>query len=109
MIYNDGPEMDEKLRIVKCPRCENEAFENDDKFCPVCGLSLYNYCFGDEQHINKGNARYCVYCGERTVFQFEKILKPYTTVLKEQRQQYLKEETEERGFIFDFSKDDVPF
>ncbi len=107
MFYNDGPEMDENLRITKCPRCANEIFDDDAEFCQVCGLSLFNYCIGQpiyddygnleghgEVHKNKGNARFCKYCGTETVYTQEGILREFHVVLEEARQK---------------SIDDIPF
>lgn len=30
----------------KCPRCENEEINSEDKFCPVCATYLRNICIG---------------------------------------------------------------
>ena len=30
----------EGIRMNKCPRCKNENFNKDPKYCPMCGASL---------------------------------------------------------------------
>lgn len=96
MIYNDGYETDRDLRFVRCPKCGNEEYSEDAKFCRICGLSAYNECegspeygdFGDvvdlHVHKNVGNARYCESCGKPTMLLKEKLLKPYTEVQAKQ-------------------------
>lgn len=96
MIYNDGPEMDENLRITKCPRCGNTEFDDDAEYCQICGLPLYNYCLGEEiysatgnyegtgpRHKNLGNARFCKHCGARTEYLEQSILKHYEEARKD--------------------------
>ena len=88
MIYNDGYETDNNLRFVHCPRCGNEEYSQEARFCRICGLPVYNECEGiydqDEGmyqiHRNPGNARYCEFCGQPTMLLKEKLLKPYTAV-----------------------------
>lgn len=91
MIYNDGFETDENLRFVKCPRCGNEEFSSDAKFCRICGLPVFNECEGSQEfdsfgnvtsfyHRNPGNARYCEQCGKPTMLYKETLLKPYKDV-----------------------------
>ena len=29
MIYNDGFQMDDNLRVTKCPKCGNEQFDDE--------------------------------------------------------------------------------
>ena len=107
MFYNDGPEMDENMRIIRCPRCGNEIFDDDAEYCQICGLALYNYCVGqliyddfgnvegrDKQHKNKGNARYCKYCGAETTYVQEGILRDFHVVIEEAQQKEI---------------DDIPF
>lgn len=119
MYYNDGPEMDENLRITKCPRCENEIFDEDAEFCQICGLSLYNKCVRAEihdeegnfvgygqEHRNKGNARFCKICGAKTTYNVEGILKDYVTVLAEIRS--ISSEND-KGFSSQIDDDDIPF
>lgn len=105
MIYNDGVGVDENLRFVKCPKCGNEEYSADAKFCRICGFSAFNECEGSPEydsfgnvvdfnvHKNVGNARYCEYCGKPTALLTEKLLRPYTEVLAEQE--------DEEPFSFD--------
>ena len=99
MFYNDGPEMDDNLKIKKCPRCENELFDDDADYCQICGLPLHNYCLGQPEydrygniegygnrHKNKGNARYCKTCGSETSYKQEGVLREFHIVLEEAHQ-----------------------
>ena len=92
MIYNDGYEVDENLKFVKCPRCGNEQYSDGARYCRICGFYVYNECEGDfdrdeygnqgefQIHRNMGNARYCEFSGQPTILFKEKLLKPYTEV-----------------------------
>ncbi|NWO20627.1 hypothetical protein HW273_01730 [Oribacterium sp. oral taxon 102] len=96
MIYNDGYEVDENLKFVKCPKCGNEQYSDGARYCRICGFYVYNECEGDfdrdeygnqgEYHIhrNLGNARFCEFCGQPTMLFKEKLLKPYTEVQTEE-------------------------
>ena len=90
MRYNDGIPMGEDMRVTRCPRCENEEFDDEADFCRICGLSRFNRCEGFENdsgyqsevvyHNNYGNARYCERCGMRTTFLLEGFLKPFENI-----------------------------
>ncbi|HHX23710.1 MAG TPA: hypothetical protein GX723_06835 [Thermoanaerobacterales bacterium] len=95
MIYDDGVEMNEDMRVSTCPRCENEEFSEEAEYCRICGLRAYNYCEGEPEydwngyqtdthyHRNPSNARYCETCGNPTIFFKEKILRPWKDVNNE--------------------------
>lgn len=80
MIYDDGIQLNVDNKVVKCPKCGNSNIEDDEKYCSICGLMLYNECLSDNEdnyncfYNNPGNARYCVYCGSETYFLREGIL-----------------------------------
>lgn len=85
MIYSKI-EMDENNRPLSCPVCGNEQYIDNAEYCQICGTSIYNNC-SDYNNTNypcekgihlSGDARYCPYCGERTTFNINKLLKPYT-------------------------------
>ena len=78
MIYSETIKMDESGRLTECPRCENEEFSANAKFCRICGLPLFNCC-SDEMcgTMNPVNARFCEICGAPTVFNTIGVLKPY--------------------------------
>lgn len=93
MIYNDGVEIDDKRRVVKCPCCNNAQFTDDARFCRICGQLLFNCCEGswDEDangygngdtvfHNNPGNARFCEICGKKTQYFIDGFLKPWGDV-----------------------------
>lgn len=87
MIYTDGVPMDEKKRVLYCPRCKNQEIDSDAEYCHICGLSLYNVCVSDwnddrPQHQNSSNARYCKICGRPTEYHLQNILRSYEEVMK---------------------------
>lgn len=113
MIYNDGVQTDEELRVKFCPRCENEVLSTHAEYCKICGLRLYNYCTGkitedpyhnspleSEKHLNKSDARYCESCGESTLYGQENLLKTWEDLKKK------REETKEFEPI---DTDNLPF
>jgi len=55
MIYSDGYEVDGNLRFVRCPKCGNEEYSADAKFCKICGFPAYNECEGSPEYDNFGN------------------------------------------------------
>ena len=89
LIYGDGVKLDENMRVLKCPRCDNEEFNEKADFCKICGSKVYNYCLGEiiydyngniedtHYHKNDSNARFCETCGRETVFFENKFLKPW--------------------------------
>ncbi|WP_161820476.1 zinc ribbon domain-containing protein [Sporotomaculum syntrophicum] len=89
-IFYTGVKVNENGRAIKCPRCGNEAFSPKEKYCNICGASLFNVCEGvpivdsygnifvSTHHINDGNARYCSKCGSRTAFYKQGFLKKWT-------------------------------
>ena len=98
MIYRDGFEVNKNKRFVKCPRCGNEEYSEEAMFCKICGLQVYNECEGLSEyddygnlevvkHKNVGNARFCEYCGKKTMLFIEKFLKSYDDVQSEQEQE----------------------
>lgn len=92
MIYDDGVQVDNQMRVTQCPRCENEVFGQQAEHCKICGLTLYNLCEGEYmndygheevvQHRNPGDARFCETCGKPTEFYKEQILQPWEVVQK---------------------------
>lgn len=102
MIYNDGVATDSSMRVIQCPRCENEAFSAQAGFCKICGLTLFNQCdgapvldnFGNQHdivyHHNPADARFCETCGNQTEYFKNGVLKAWD-VIREQafsQQQY---------------------
>lgn len=69
-FYDEVIKTNEDNRVVQCPVCENEDFTEGLYFCKICGTERYNYCSDNDNcgQVNDGNARYCKYCGSRTVY-----------------------------------------
>lgn len=106
MIYNDGYATDDELRFVRCPRCGNEEYSENSRFCRICGFQTFNECEGyyDNEigeHVSHRNARYCEFCGQPTILFQENLLKPYTEVQGAQ-------ELDDDEYL-PFDTDDVPF
>jgi hypothetical protein len=92
MEYDDGYIVDDNMRVVKCPKCENEIFSDDAIYCKICGTKLFNECEGTPEydnhgnvidyiyHNNPGDARFCETCGTPTYFFKTNLLKPWEDV-----------------------------
>lgn len=96
MQYREDIVVDEEMRVIQCPKCENEVFSEEAVHCRICGTRLFNQCDGEQEcdnygnptdyihyHNNPGNARYCETCGEPTYFLREGFLKPWEEEQKE--------------------------
>lgn len=85
MKYNDGYELDEKGKVLKCPICGNEEVGESEyeEYCIICGTYLINKCTSMNcERIVPGNARYCPYCGAITTFFSNKLLLPWKEAQK---------------------------
>ena len=97
------------MSLANRPTCGNEEYNNNARYCKICGFSAFNECEGPPEydnfgnvsdfsvHKNVSNARYCEYCGKPSYLFNEKLLKPRTAVEAVQ---------EEEEFSFDES---LPF
>ena len=107
MLYNEQIQMDESMRLVVCPRCENEQFSKQAKYCRICGLPLYNYCTDERCEVeNPENARFCETCGAPTIFNTLNILRPYNEVNPSVSASVI---TPVQENTFDVSDDELPF
>lgn len=78
-------------QIQECLVCGNEVFLDDGDFCHICGKPITNRCAADEERNSDYcapcsvsedkdiplNARYCPYCGGRTLFGRSGVLKSW--------------------------------
>lgn len=117
MIYNDGYELDENGRAIKCPRCDNEEVKYGD-YCIICGAYLVNKCpdktdidFNGNEYVVEqgcgpvpGNARYCPICGNKTTFFLEKLLLPWEETIEN-----FTANKAETATVDEISDDDIPF
>ncbi|MGS0765308.1 hypothetical protein [Syntrophomonas curvata] len=78
MFYNDGYELNENGKALKCPICENEEMWERGEFCRICGKFVVNSCTYCDT-IAAGNSRYCELCGAETTFFKHKYLENWQT------------------------------
>lgn len=77
-------------RVQECPNCKNEEHIAGADFCMICGSPAVNICtFAHAENVPyeynqcshteplPGNARFCPYCGNKTVFFEAGILKAW--------------------------------
>lgn len=86
-------DLNERGKAKICPNCQNEDTDIDGEWCQICGKQLVNKC---KQQIQvsfnewleespccenaktlQGNARYCPYCGSKTTFLENGLLKKW--------------------------------
>lgn len=113
MHYHSGVKYDpDTMRVLECPKCGNEDFDEKAEYCKICGTPLYNYCLGEVdidafgngtediiRHKNPSNARYCETCGRPTEFYNRKLIQDY-------EQENMEIENSNEPFSDD---DDIPF
>lgn len=98
MIY-PKMEVNEFGKVKICPICENEEIFDGD-YCQICGTELINRCscfvYGEDDKYTSNcckelplNARYCPYCGGKSTFFINEILKPWK---EKQQNQFLNED-----------------
>ncbi|MFB5250892.1 hypothetical protein ACE38F_10910 [Bacillus mycoides] len=97
MNYNDGYELDEYSRAIKCPKCENTSLNYEGDYCKICATYLVNKC--SHLHINDhdyykhenvifrydnacntlldSDARFCVKCGNESTYYRQNLLLPW--------------------------------
>lgn len=75
--------------LTECPICKNEEIIDGAKFCHICGAPMKNMCYferdyGEITQCSEAfdnpvptNARYCPYCGSRTLFLVKGLLKEW--------------------------------
>ena len=80
-------EVDEHSKAIECPICGNNEVSKGD-YCKICGTYLVNKCTSNnpdfkakpvscsesENNPLPGDARYCMYCGSKTTFLYNKLL-----------------------------------
>lgn len=86
----DGIKLKENGMAATCPCCGNEETLDEGEYCHICGELLINRCengiFDDDgkwvdncrgHKALPGNARYCPYCGGKTTFFKNGVLKAW--------------------------------
>jgi Zn-dependent peptidase ImmA (M78 family) len=76
-----------------CPHCQNEEIIKNTLYCHICGTMIVNKCCNsfDAQGVPiqcqdaelepiPVNARYCPYCGSKTIFLHNNILKEWNDI-----------------------------
>ncbi|NMB26379.1 MAG: ImmA/IrrE family metallo-endopeptidase [Firmicutes bacterium] len=74
MQQHSSVDTNENGRFLACPQCGNKDFADDANYCRLCGIPLYNHCTALETtfvvqcgEVNRGDARYCEFCGAETM------------------------------------------
>ncbi len=101
MIYTENIQVDEQGRLTECPVCKNTEFSDSAQYCRICGMSRRNLCIQEDgscQHYNPANARFCEYCGAKTIFFQYNLLLPWNAVAREQKKEAPPVEEEELPF-----------
>lgn len=81
MKYQDY-NISKNYQLLECLQCENEDIDiNNEKYayCHICGAPVINRCLNNNDcgEIVPANARFCPYCGTKTLFYEKGILKPW--------------------------------
>lgn len=93
----------------ECPRCGNDDFHENGRFCWRCGLPRFNECtrgnplydLGDDVvcgEYNRMDARFCEMCGAPTQYYKMKFLSKWNG-----------DDDSDASNVDDFNPDDVPF
>lgn len=85
MIYKETIRLDLSGKAIRCPVCDNEQIISDGEYCHICGTYLINKCDNRHRTYNQNfcgkilppNARYCPYCGNKSTFFNDKVLKSW--------------------------------
>jgi len=95
-MFYEGIEVDKQSKAVRCPVCDNEEVD-DGEHCKICGTYIINKCTnGDYPDRNEydddicgklleGNARYCPYCGAKSTFFENGLLKSWDKSIHDDR------------------------
>ena len=99
MIYTENIQVDAQGRFLECPVCKNTQFPEGALYCIICGMSRINLCLPEDdsapQHENPVNARFCEYCGAKTLFFQHKLLLPWEMVPKEAKKEAASQDDNE--------------
>lgn len=117
MIYSDGYKLAQNGRVYICPRCENEQMFSEGIYCRICSTYLINECTNKSGyslgyndwvaacgHIADGNSRFCEYCGSKTTFFEQGLLKDW-----EEAKVYLTQQEVASSTDLDYEEWPIPF
>ena len=73
------------LKLIRCPRCQNEQTNIQGEYCQICGSCLVNRCIGNCNYIGNciyntilpTNARYCPISGNKSIFYDQGFLQDW--------------------------------
>lgn len=87
MKYQDY-DVNKNHQLLKCIKCDNEDIDFDNEryaYCHICGAPVINRCLDDNNcgKIAPANARFCPYCGAKTLFYKAELLKPWNEEYEE--------------------------
>jgi rRNA maturation endonuclease Nob1 len=122
--YAEDHKVDENGKAIICPRCQNEDINPNGEYCHICGVYLINICEDSDRTSNtgynykqsscgtiaRGNARFCIKCGNPTTFYTNGLLRDWESELKGGIQKDLAEKKTPSVITQDlYPDDDVPF
>lgn len=107
--YKEYPVNDQN-QVLRCIRCDNEDLQLEDRYCKICGATVYNYCAGQYIDVGDGtsvlvtnqscglaklpsNARFCTACGCVSAFQHAGLLSLWEVELQDSQNTEIVPET----------------
>lgn len=71
--FEVGGERNKFQRITVCPVCGNQEFNQNAKYCKICGSPIYSICTNRRCNFSKKplflNSKYCKNCGSETTMK----------------------------------------
>ncbi|MGL5440777.1 MAG: ImmA/IrrE family metallo-endopeptidase, partial [Filifactoraceae bacterium] len=105
LIWGDGTvkykslDLNKLNKTTNCPTCGNEETDIPGEYCQICGDNITNSCSNESGNCTNyylnGNSRYCPFCGSKSTFLINDILKEWAY------ESFLDEENED--------EDNMPF
>jgi hypothetical protein len=104
----DGIEMTDEGYCVECVTCKNEEINSGEEYCKICGTIIKNRCpnLDCKAALLPGNARHCPYCGAKSTFLLNGLLKPWDEVTPTPK---IRKPIAALAPVDDIDPDEIPF